>query len=264
MKREMLSKVFDGIEEDYRLEALESNCVAEVSELKTMKNTKRKIITLVAAVSTIAAIGTVAIAAGQFNIFENAHDTNEPVEVVDDVYVGDGQYETFSFTYENVSKYFTFTGIDTCNEIEFKADIPEPYESLFPHNEWDTGLSASYETDELYDSEYNLYVEECLDVQIFYTSQFGEDGMLFMQNNVIDGEAYEEGDFRYYKFTDADESEYYTFMFNTSAGYLIVVSGTVQEDVDYVVDNIEVRETGNTITYDPDATHDYYLCTALG
>ena len=266
MKDNIISEVVNNIDDDYIDEALEFH-TSDVINMKT--NRKHKILVVGIAASLTLALGVTAYAAGVFMMSKR---DAEPSETITREYVIDDD-EIETVVYDDVSKLITFEGLDECNEIEFKAnDIPSEYNIEFgDSDDWNMFLQGVREDG------------HCFNIQLFYTSEFGDNGSLFLTEETVLEEEITEGDYQIYKFEtiyepeyiegwyDPEEdlaepaAEYYYLMYNTSEGYLIVVSSSVSmADCEQIAAGLEIRETGEVITYNPNEAHDFYLCNGVG
>ena len=270
MKREVISEAMSNIAEEYRAEALEMHSLEVVSGPGNMK---KKIVTIILAAAIMAALGATAYAA----LTGMTSRDGEPGEtiVMDipayscDVTMEDEggnqiqatlYQDASSCTYEDITKVFTFDGRESCNEIQFMASyLPEGYTVNWgPAGEWI----------DVAQGDYNMG-ERCYNIRVFYSSQFGPDGSLFTQDVIDSEETFEDGDFTIYKISatiyGCDIPVYYYLMYNNVEGYLIVIDSTESMQVcEDIAAGLEIRTTGGVVNYDPNESHDIYLCTGVG
>lgn len=271
MKREMISEAMNNISEEYRLEALEvhNRDVSEVTNMSTKKNTKKFVIVGIAAALTCA-LGATAYAtvAGRLNVREP-----EPEETVSyvipshDFEVIDEEGNVLTIhedeqvvVYEDVTREFTFNGPEACNEIQFMPTyLPENYEVSWGNsNEWCESAQGVLNDDW---STYNI--------NVFYASQFGTDGMLVLEEPVV-AESVEETETEVIYdletcYSESDVHVYYHIVYNTVDGYIIVVSSSESSEIcENIYNGLEIQTTGNVLTADSFDYNVAYLCNGIG
>ncbi|SMC37262.1 hypothetical protein SAMN06296952_0779 [Oscillospiraceae bacterium] len=270
MKREVISEALNNISEEYRAEALEMHSLEVVSGPGNMK---KKIVTIILAAAITAALGATAYAALTGMTSRNGEPEETLVneipaytcDVTEEDEDGNQIQTTFyqdaqTLTYEDISKVFTFDGRESCNEIQFMASyLPEGYTVNWgPAGEW-TDVAQG---------DYNMG-ERCYNIKVYYASQFGPDGSLFSQDVFDSEEVIEDGDFIIYKLSGtvygSDIPVFFYLMYNTAEGYLIEIDSTESMEVcENIAAGLEIRTTGGVVNYDPNESHDIYLCTGIG
>lgn len=270
MKREVISEALNNISEEYRAEALEMHSLEVVSGPGNMK---KKIVTIILAAAITAALGATAYAAltgmnsrdgepGETIVMDTpAYSCDVTMEDEDGNQIQATYYQdASSYTYEDITKVFTFDGRESCNEIQFMASyLPEGYTVNWgPAGEWIDVAQGDYNMGERH---YNITV--------YYASQFGPDGSLFSQDTFDSEEVIEDGDFTIYKLSgtvyNSDIPVFYYLMYNTVDGYLIVIDSTESMEVcENIAAGLEIRTTGGVVNYDPDESHEYFLCSGIG
>ena len=271
MKREVISEAMSKISEEYRAEALKLHDPEVISGQKHMK---KKIITLALVAAITAALGATAYAAlsgmttrdaePEETIVANLSAEDIPAVVMVDEETGETMetiihQEEDSFVYTNITKVFTFDSFTSCEEVEFKTNYaPDGYTYNWgAPNEWSEALQGDYNMGE---KSYN--------VNVYYASQFGPDGCIFIKDTIDSEESTQDGEFIIYKAwgTSADTGTpvLYYLKYNMTEGYVIAIATTdSMELAEHIADSIELRTTGNTVEYD-EYNNVIYLCNGVG
>ncbi len=270
MKREVISEAVNNISEEYRAEALESHNREVVSGSGNMK---KKIVTIAVVAALITALGVTTYAAIEGRMSVRDAEPEETVLVtldseLEEYVTPEGSEESFveesqDLVYNGVTKIFTFEGPSVCNEIEIMTThVPEGYTPFFGgSDEWTPGAQGVN-----YDSER----QDRYNVTIFYTSDLGPDGSIFMMDTIDSESEEEDGDLTIYRLSGESGGiegwpVYYYIMFNRVEGYIIVVTcNESMEECEAIADGLEIRTTGNTVEYDENDIHDLLIGNSLG
>ena len=271
MKREVISDAMRNISEDYRLEALELHNpeISEVNTMRTNKSSKKFLVVGVAAALTCAiGVMTYAAVSGRLNIREP--EPNETISIEYPAYdieaVNDaGEIETIhqnaqTVVYENVSRELTFDGPEACNEILFMPTyIPEGYEVAWGNsNEWCDAAQGVLNGGE------HVY-----NIDVYYASNFGTDGRMILDDNVINDSVEETETEVIYKveteYMPNGAHNYYYIVYNTVDGYIIVVTNSESMELsESLYNGIQIQPTGNVLTADSFDDNSAYICNGLG
>lgn len=260
MKHEVISEVISNISEDYLREALElrNKVVSENDGMRQHKSKKTILIAGLVAVLT-AALGSTAYATGKgmFGIKINNPEPGE-TRVLDT--------EAYEVTVFSVTRYFSFDGVGNCKELEFRlSDVPDNYTHFtgaFNYSGW-YSMCQGVEFDE------DGFECNVFNVNIYYATDFGPDGSLFLEDAIISEETYEEDDKVIYKLEtrnpDSENNTYYYIVYDTVNGSVIVVaSSTGMEDSMRIYNGLKLHETGKELEYIEGANHDIWLSNFVG
>lgn len=263
MKRELIEKAIGNISEQYKDEALEYQCKATVSDINGMKaKNSRRFVTVGIAAALIAAVGATTYATGAYKILMRNPEPQETVQIPYEVEDEDGVEQGF-YKYDHLTKIIEAEGPSKANEIEIRLKNPLDgfeFEMTGDPTNWRNLIQGES-------------AEGFFNVQIYYMPLFARDGGLFMQDDILTEEEFigEDG-FRHYKVSTAAyglsvPNNYYHFIFDEQSGHVIcVVSSISEEFTDSLLNDVEIRETGNVIDSDSPEYADYnnYVCNGLG
>lgn len=289
MKHEVISEVISNISEDYLREALElrNKVVSENDGMRQHKSKKTILIAGLVAVLT-AALGSTAYATGKgmFGIKINDPEPGEtrvldteahgsdPGDLSADDLGNESDYEIYQsliteeyeVTVFSVTRYFSFDGAGNCKELEFRlSDVPDNYTHFtgaFNYSGWYSMCQGvEFDEDGL---ECNVF-----NVNIYYATDFGPDGSLFLEDAIISEETYEEDDKVIYKLEtrnlNSENNTYYYIVYDTVNGSVIVVaSSTGMEDSMRIYNGLKLHETGKELEYIEGANHDIWLQNFVG
>ena len=272
MRPEVISEAINNISDEYKLEALELHnqaTVSEVTNMTTHKSTKRFVGVGIAASLTLA-LGITAFATDFFGI--RTRDA-EPEETLEVVYTVDGEGPQ-TITYDTVSKYVSFDGPTTCNKVEYMLNyLPDG----FTHDDWGNPTGWKDGRAQFFDANYNVY-----NVELFYTAQFGSDGFMFFDDEISDTEqtsigeydaikmrGHREGDIVIPDGIVTDDDTHYAYdecyiVMQHPDGYIFFLAGDDMDELETIAENIEIRQTGGTISYDESENHSWYMCNGVG
>lgn len=261
MKRELIEKAIGNISEQYKDEALEYQCKATVSDINGMNVKKsRRILTVGIAAALIAAIGATTYATGAYKILKRNPAPQETIQIHYDV-IDEESGDPGYFEYNNVAKIIEAEGPKVANEIEIRLKKTlEGFEFAMTGDPTDWNCLIQGEG-----------MNGIFNVEIFYMPLFSENGCLFMLDNILsEKEFIGEDGFQHYKVTaNADnltyKNNYYHFIFDEQSGHVIVAVSTISEEfTDSLLNDLEIRETGNTVEFDSSDDGNYYVCNGLG
>lgn len=263
MKRELIEKAIGNISEQYKDEALEYQCKATVSDINGMNVKKsRRFVTVGIAAALIAAFGATAYASDLFKITKRDPEPQETIQITYEIEDTDGVEQGF-YEYNHLTKIIEAEGLSEANEIEIRLKNPLEgfaFDMTGDPTNWRNLIQGESE-----DGFFN--------VEIFYMPLFASDGGLFMQDDILTEEEFigEDG-FQHYKVSSAAYGlsvpyNFYHFIFDEQSGYVIVAVSSISEEfTDNLLNNVEIRETGNIVKADsPEySDYNYYVCNGLG
>lgn len=275
MRPEVISEAIKGIDDEYKLEALELHDRVTVSDELNMgtHKTSKKVIGIGIAVGLIAALGVTAYATDLFGIKQHDPEPEETFEVEYTIENEDGSFSIEKINYDNIKKCISFDGPDACDKVRFKASyLPEGCVCTFPEEMDMTGWN-----------DYNLQVEDAngyvINICLYYSAEFGTDGSMIFEEEVTDTEEATIGDYTalkmagYTEYLSAEndgESEElikddncYIILENPD-GCIFVISGQDMDELVKIAEGLEVEKTGETIEFDPTAEHNIYICNGVG
>jgi len=257
MRKTLLSGAVNDIDDRYIGEAINElnkyNSIISFSP-KEGKNMSKKILGRVAVALFYLSIfsGSISYA---YSRFVTNYKNIEQSETFMISWVGqDGEEQNVECKDAEIA--FSFEGCEESKEIEFKENwLPaEPNEKYI--------LNAQARSQDGYrialTSEYS--VDDCIDylplynIQIFYAAKYVNDGALVLKD-YVPGEILQEEKDNYkvikfssdYKYGRNDITNYYMLV-DEDRGYIIVVSGIASMDeIEKIANNLDVRETGNTL-----------------
>jgi len=262
MKKGILEEAMKNIPEEYKLEALEThNQEAEVTSLNKRTNLKKAVVVAIAA-SFILALGITAGATGLFGMVLRDPKPNETFTI--EYYVYDEEdNETKTIIVDGISKVVQIDGPDKCQAVEFKANyLPQPYKShggdFGNPDTWNNYLQLEVGTGSI-----NIY--------LFYSSELGKDGCLYLQDNVYKESRGDMGEYEVVKLEatpcgdeQADYTNQYLIMYHPD-GYVIVIAGTIDmKEIEKTAQCLDVRKTNEIVKYDPNGDHQISLWSGLG
>jgi len=257
MKKEIISDAVNNIDDKYISEAMnELNFQTKQVSLSEERIMRRKSFLKVAIVfiACILSVGTYAYAKGYFAM---SHREALPNETFSFPWVDEDGNE-YQDQWEDAKLVFHFEGVENSSEIEFKEHwLPYAANENFESNSKNRNSEGFRKvlTSELSAEDIGNNSVPGYEVETYYASQFANGGaliLLYMEHEEVTKEEYNE--FEIVKFsaknTPADnEIVNYYAMFNSEKGYLILIKGSEEMDIlERIAKNLEIRETGNTIS----------------
>lgn len=275
MKHGVVSDAMNKIPEEYKLEALELLNQAEVSEITNMKSKKSvsKIIAVACAATITLAVGaTVAAKTGVFGTSVRKAEPSETVKCKElDIDENTGLEKVVEVDKE-VKTVIEFDGESECQGIEFKLGYLPPVTTI-PGGEfgdpydWNEDF-LQFETD-----------VGSVTVSVYYDSQFGTDGVLFLGVDANNIEQTSIGEYDVYKFDieySLEPSEFdsedvvYDYAYNYvvlhhPSGHIIVVGGSdTMDTLSQVAENIQVQYTDKVYQNTDMSSHSFEAYYGVG
>lgn len=269
LNTDMLLEAMSGIREEYITEA---QSVLGYGEARPVKSHKKLWRTVLLAAVLAALLIVTAYASGWFTLRAREAEPGEVITV--------GVVNGVLIQWKNMELVFEFTGPSECPVIEFRPNyLPiEPskgckesfcregwYTNLYV---WDTDPATWPKDMPAYDS---LHFFNPFGIEVYYSAQFTEGGSAILNHTpdkisetVINGckamkfhASREANNFR---------SDYnYLILFSEDEGYMIVISGHADMEImEMIAENLEIRETGETVCYDDFESHNVFIDMTIG
>ena len=270
MKRETISLALNGLEDTFISEAAEfcPEAIQETPE-RIVHMKKKRIVSIALAAALVLALGIVAYAA-YFSMNQRVPDATETFRINWE------EHPSGYLEWHDAKLAVTFPNTAESKEIEFRPGwLPEELSSL-KSDAWLGRLTA----ETLSDKYPNMTASQPMLIETYYMSMFNDGGALLLlyytPENIIEEHWDEQGvDVMRFHATEVlpanDRRPEQTLeqdiilMSNPEAGWVVRLAGEAGMDtLVKVAKNLEIRETGNVLTYNDFIDHYTFMDGGVG